>query len=107
MQKKIIMRSFDNDNSLNFLCGYLFHEILQEALAGAENMKLMVAEIFRQLLVFSKFACQPPPYGNLETKNISQMKGSTVSVYKTEVAVVGIVAVTKYYPRIGTVKYNS
>jgi len=45
-------------------------------------MKLMIAEIFRQLLVFSKFACQPPPYGKLETKNISQMKGNTVSFYR-------------------------
>jgi hypothetical protein len=75
------MSRFVSDNSINFLCGYLFHKILQEALAGAENMKLMIAEIFRQLLVFSKFACQPPPYGKLETKNISQMKGSTVSIY--------------------------
>jgi len=62
----------------------LFHEILQEALAGAENMKLMIAEIFRQLLVFSKFACQSPLYGQLETKNISQMKGNTVSFYRNK-----------------------
>jgi hypothetical protein len=54
--------------------------MLQEALAGAENMKAMIAAIFHQLLVFSKFACQPPPYGKLETKNISQMRSSTVSV---------------------------
>jgi hypothetical protein len=54
--------------------------MLQEALAGAENMKTMIGAIFHQLLVFSKFACQPPPYGKLETKSISQMKGSTVSV---------------------------
>jgi hypothetical protein len=53
---------------------------LQEALAGAENMKAMIAAIFRQLLVFSKFACQPPSYGKLETKNISQMKVSAVSM---------------------------
>jgi len=84
MQNTIMMNRFDSDNSLNFLCGYLFHEILQEALAGAENMKVMIAEIFRQLLVFSKFACQPPPYGKLETKNISQMKGSTVSSYRNK-----------------------
>jgi hypothetical protein len=54
--------------------------MFQEALAGGDNMKTMIAAIFHQLLVFSKFACQPPPYGNLETKNISQMKSSTVSV---------------------------
>jgi len=66
----------------------MFLEILQEALAGAENMKLMIAEIFRQLLVFSKFACQPPPYGKLETKNISQMKGSTVSFYRKKLHVI-------------------
>jgi hypothetical protein len=82
VQKKTIMSRFDCYNSLKFLCGYLFHEILQEALSGVENMKLMRAEIFRQLLVFSKFACQPPPYGKLETKNISQMKGNTVSFYR-------------------------
>jgi hypothetical protein len=53
--------------------------MLQEALAGAENMKTMIAAIFHQLLEFSKFACQPPPYGKLEMKNVYQMKGSTVS----------------------------
>jgi hypothetical protein len=98
MQKKIMSR-FDTNNSLNFRCSYLFYDILQEALAGAENMKLMIAEIFRQLLVFSKFACQPPPYGKLETKNISQIKGTMVSVYKKEVAVMGKVAITKCYYR--------
>jgi hypothetical protein len=82
MHKKILISSFDNNSSVNFSCVYLFHEPLQEALAGTENMKIMIAEIFHQLLVFSKFACQLPLYGKLETKNISQMKGSTVSVYR-------------------------
>ncbi|KAK7789330.1 hypothetical protein R5R35_012807 [Gryllus longicercus] len=51
-------------------------ELLQkEALSGTENMKSMLAAIFQQLLAFSKFACQAPPYGKLETKNISQMRG--------------------------------
>lgn len=69
-----------NDVVLTQLQDGVLHsvELLQkEALAGADNMKTMIAAIFHQLLVFSKFACQPPPYGNLETKNISQMKGST------------------------------
>ena len=37
-------------------------------MSGAENMKAMITAIFEQLLVFSKFACQPPLFGNLETK---------------------------------------
>ena len=51
----------------------------QEALSGAENMKAMIAAIFEQLLVFSKFACQPPPFGMLETKKQS---GSAINYDK-------------------------
>ncbi|XP_066996963.1 protein MON2 homolog isoform X2 [Anabrus simplex] len=67
-----------NDVVLTQLQDGVLHsmELLQkEALSGTENMKTMIAAIFKQLLAFTKFACQAPPYGKLETKNISQMRG--------------------------------
>lgn len=64
-----------NDAALTQLQDGVLHsiELLQKE---AKNTKAMIAPIFQQLLIFSKFACHPPPYGNLETKTISQLKGT-------------------------------
>ncbi|XP_046407133.1 protein MON2 homolog isoform X3 [Ischnura elegans] len=53
-------------------------ELLQkEAFSSPDSMKNMITAIFRQLLLFSKFSCQAPPYGKVETKNIMQIKGAS------------------------------
>nr|CAD7198374.1 unnamed protein product [Timema douglasi] len=44
----------------------------KEALAGPNNMKTMISPTFHQLLEFSKFACEAPPYGNIDSKSVSQ-----------------------------------
>nr|CAD7408196.1 unnamed protein product [Timema cristinae] len=48
----------------------------KEALAGPNNMKTMISPTFHQLLEFSKFACEAPPYGNIDSKSVSQVRGS-------------------------------
>nr|CAD7446363.1 unnamed protein product [Timema bartmani] len=51
------------------------HTLLKEALAGPNNMKTMISPTFHQLLEFSKFACEAPPYGNIDSKSVSQVRG--------------------------------
>lgn len=55
-------------------------ELLQkEALSTPENLSTMISPIFIQLLYFSKLACEAPTYGKIPTKQISQVRGLSVS----------------------------
>uniref|UniRef100_S4RGZ0 Protein MON2 homolog n=1 Tax=Petromyzon marinus TaxID=7757 RepID=S4RGZ0_PETMA len=49
--------------------------LLQKAICtGPESMQAMYPAIFQQLLKFVAFACVPPQYGKLETKNVANAK---------------------------------
>ncbi|XP_015915930.1 protein MON2 homolog isoform X2 [Parasteatoda tepidariorum] len=50
--------------------------LLKEALNGNENISSLLPVIFNQLLVFSSYACNAPPYGQLRTRAFVNLKVS-------------------------------
>nr|XP_032810106.1 protein MON2 homolog isoform X2 [Petromyzon marinus] len=56
--------------------------LLQKAICtGPESMQAMYPAIFQQLLKFVAFACVPPQYGKLETKNVANAKYNQVQLF--------------------------
>ncbi|GFU23215.1 protein MON2 homolog [Nephila pilipes] len=54
------------------------HILLKEALSDNQNIVSLLPAIFNQLLVFSTYACNAPPYGQLRTRNVVNMKISAI-----------------------------
>ncbi|XP_055928988.1 protein MON2 homolog isoform X2 [Argiope bruennichi] len=53
------------------------HILLKEALNDNQNIVSLLPAIFNQLLVFSTYACNAPPYGQLRTRTFVNIKLST------------------------------
>jgi hypothetical protein len=66
-----IMSTIISDSSLTPLHDGILDcmELLQkEAISGTSNLKMMISAVFKQLLSFSKFSCQPPSFDRLEVR---------------------------------------
>ncbi|KAG8199888.1 hypothetical protein JTE90_015878 [Oedothorax gibbosus] len=53
------------------------HILLKEALSDNQNLVSLLPAIFNQLLVFSTYACNAPPYGQLRTRTSVNVKFAT------------------------------
>lgn len=53
------------------------YTLQKEALSGNENLQSMIPAIFNQLLVFACYACNAPPYGQLRTRAVTNLKQQT------------------------------